>query len=246
MTIFIKKTKQMPAKMYISILSPLIYSNIRPSYFVLNFILNKIIYLPVGIIFMEKEDTKTKIFKTAAKLFSQNGYYNVSVNEICNAAGVTKPALYYYFKDKEDLLLELINESHRVAEHLFDQYILEENSFIENLNSMFRFYTKFVNEYTYLIPFSFSIQYAPLPHSIKSIINSRLSERWKVLNSFFKKGQNEGVLSADYNSEMIMRSLFNVLSVIVIQYVLKEDDTQNLQMKLEEYFEFWKKNFLKI
>jgi AcrR family transcriptional regulator len=194
---------------------------------------------------MEKEDTKSKIFKTAAILFSRNGYYNVSVNEICNAAGVTKPALYYYFKDKEDLLFALINESHRVSEQLFDKYILEENSFIENLESMFRFYTKFVNEYTYLIPFSFSVQYAPLPRAIKNIINSRISDRWKVLNSFFKKGQKEGVLSNDHNSEMIMRSLFNVLSVIVIQYVLKEDDTRNLQLKLEEYFKFWKKNFLK-
>ena len=69
-----------------------------------------------------KQDTKNKIFVTAAKLFSNDGYYKVSVREICSNAGVTKPVLYYYFKDKESLLFEMVEETHRLGDEIKKKY----------------------------------------------------------------------------------------------------------------------------
>lgn len=49
--------------------------------------------------------TALKIIDAAAQLFMQRGYTAVSLSDIIRAAGVTKPTLYYYFADKEDLFL---------------------------------------------------------------------------------------------------------------------------------------------
>ncbi|MFM7319600.1 MAG: TetR/AcrR family transcriptional regulator [bacterium] len=48
--------------------------------------------------------------RTALKLFARKGYTATSVNEIVEAAGVTKPMLYYYFKSKEQLARHLVIE----------------------------------------------------------------------------------------------------------------------------------------
>ena len=40
--------------------------------------------------------------------FAQKGYAGCSIREICKAAGVTKPVLYYHFSSKEDLYRELM------------------------------------------------------------------------------------------------------------------------------------------
>jgi len=48
--------------------------------------------------------------RTALKLFAQKGYTATSVNEIVEAAGVTKPMLYYYYKSKEQLARHLVTE----------------------------------------------------------------------------------------------------------------------------------------
>jgi TetR/AcrR family transcriptional regulator len=48
------------------------------------------------------------ILKTAMKLFAQKGYAGCSIREICQAAGVTKPVLYYHFRSKEHLYQELM------------------------------------------------------------------------------------------------------------------------------------------
>jgi AcrR family transcriptional regulator len=43
--------------------------------------------------------------------FTLRGYAATSVRELCEAAGVTKPVLYYYFKSKEGLYIQLMEES---------------------------------------------------------------------------------------------------------------------------------------
>jgi TetR/AcrR family transcriptional regulator len=48
------------------------------------------------------------ILKTGMKLFAQKGYAGCSIREICQAAGVTKPVLYYHFNCKEHLYQELM------------------------------------------------------------------------------------------------------------------------------------------
>ncbi len=49
-----------------------------------------------------------QIIKTAKNLFIQKGYYGLSMREISDALGVSKAALYYYFKDKEELFLAIL------------------------------------------------------------------------------------------------------------------------------------------
>ena len=45
-----------------------------------------------------------KLLEAAVRLFAHKGYRATSTREIVEAAGVTKPMLYYYFQSKEGLL----------------------------------------------------------------------------------------------------------------------------------------------
>jgi AcrR family transcriptional regulator len=48
------------------------------------------------------------ILKSAIPLFARRGYAGTSTRAICEAAGVSKPVLYYYFRDKQHLYQELM------------------------------------------------------------------------------------------------------------------------------------------
>jgi AcrR family transcriptional regulator len=50
-----------------------------------------------------------RIMLEAARLFTRKGFAATSVREIVEAAGVTKPTLYYYFKSKDDLFLSILD-----------------------------------------------------------------------------------------------------------------------------------------
>ena len=51
------------------------------------------------------------ILARAAELFARRGYTATSMNEVAEACGVSKPALYHYVRDKHQLLVE-IAEAH--------------------------------------------------------------------------------------------------------------------------------------
>ena len=58
---------------------------------------------------VEATSTKSKIFKIAARLFAEKGYNGVSMREISEVSGVSKPTIYYYFGSKEGIYRELLN-----------------------------------------------------------------------------------------------------------------------------------------
>lgn len=55
---------------------------------------------------------REKIMECSVDLFYRKGYESVGVQEICNAAGVTKPTLYHYFKSKYGLLESILKEKY--------------------------------------------------------------------------------------------------------------------------------------
>ena len=44
------------------------------------------------------------LLRTAARLFITEGFHTTSLDRLAESLGITKPTLYYYFKDKDDIL----------------------------------------------------------------------------------------------------------------------------------------------
>ncbi len=57
--------------------------------------------------------SRLRVLMAASHLFTQRGYAASSVREIVEAAGVTKPILYYYFGNKEGVYLEILRSGFR-------------------------------------------------------------------------------------------------------------------------------------
>jgi TetR/AcrR family transcriptional regulator len=59
-------------------------------------------------------DNRAELLDRALELFAAYGYEGVGVQQICDAAAVTKPTLYHYFGSKRGLLETLIDERLRI------------------------------------------------------------------------------------------------------------------------------------
>jgi AcrR family transcriptional regulator len=55
-------------------------------------------------------DTRTRIQQVALELFAEQGYEKMSLREIAGRLDVTKAALYYHFKSKEDIARSLVED----------------------------------------------------------------------------------------------------------------------------------------
>jgi TetR/AcrR family transcriptional regulator len=81
-------------------------------------------------------DVRKRLMKAALELFTKRSYAATSVREIVQVAGVTKPALYYYFGNKEGIYLELMREPYKQFEDLLDAYPADGRSAAELLTRL--------------------------------------------------------------------------------------------------------------
>jgi TetR/AcrR family acrAB operon transcriptional repressor len=57
----------------------------------------------------EAEETRSRILDAAERVFSDHGVSRTSLEDIAKAAGVTRGAIYWHFKDKSDLVAAMVN-----------------------------------------------------------------------------------------------------------------------------------------
>ncbi|MGW3011820.1 TetR/AcrR family transcriptional regulator [Streptomyces sp. NPDC001219] len=66
----------------------------------------------------ERGDTRRRIQDVALELFVRNGYEKTSLREIAEILEVSKPAIYYHFKSKEDILLSIFQDLTRPVDDI--------------------------------------------------------------------------------------------------------------------------------
>ena len=67
---------------------------------------------------MSNKDTRKKLIRVARDLFHHKGYSETSIRDIGSRAGISSSIIYHYFKNKEDILLEVISNA---EQELIDQ-----------------------------------------------------------------------------------------------------------------------------
>ena len=86
--------------------------------------------------------TKDKIIETSVKLFNEKGCLNTSRRHISNELGISVGNLYYHFKNKEEILIEIflryvnaVFKEISFLNHSQDEIFLLKNFLVDTLDS---------------------------------------------------------------------------------------------------------------
>ena len=193
-----------------------------------------------------RKATKDKIFVEAAELFSRYGYYKVSVREICEAAGVTKPVLYYYFIDKENLLLEMVKETRKIIERLIERWITPALTIEEKLEGIVQLYLEFIAQYPHLVKFSTFTQFMVVPESVKKFRLEQGGRSWYNLIKIFEEAQRDGSIDKNIDVIQLARNFIGSIMVIFSEYITGsvEIGIDEINKELIKFLTFWKQQFL--
>lgn len=141
----------------------------------------------------ERMDNKALILNCALELFYRRGYDAVGVQEIVEAAGITKPTLYYYFGSKQGLLQALIEEKGE----LLLQQILEIKSrglaFEEGLRELTRAYARFAGEEHHFYFLMLGLMYSPVENEAHKVALPFITKQYElIVGSFAEAGSYLG------------------------------------------------------
>ena len=68
-------------------------------------------------------DVRTEILQVSLKLFNEFGSENISTNEIAKKTDISTGTLYYYFKNKEEMIVELFIKMNKEYDEKFNKQI---------------------------------------------------------------------------------------------------------------------------
>jgi AcrR family transcriptional regulator len=81
-------------------------------------------------------DSRDQILAHAQRLFMEQGFRGISMRQIAEQVGLTKAALYYHFRDKEELFVAIVERYlHRIAE-LMDRAAAQGDTCREQLTAI--------------------------------------------------------------------------------------------------------------
>ena len=78
----------------------------------------------------EDRETKERLLESAKAEFAEKGYTKASLRKICAGAGVTTGALYFFFKDKEDLFTAIVGQPFDDLKKIMVQHFADENDIL--------------------------------------------------------------------------------------------------------------------
>ncbi len=97
---------------------------------------------------MKGEDRRKQILRTAQRVFADRTYHGATTARIAEAAGVTEPTIYLYFKSKKDLYLAVIDDIRRFAVSATAEALRGEGTFRDRYSRLFQGY----HQYTLVNP----------------------------------------------------------------------------------------------
>ena len=120
-------------------------------------------------------------------MFYCKGYDAVSVQEVVDAAGITKPTLYHYFKSKHGVLESLLEEKgHLINENIKNAALIEGN--IETvLKNVLYAQERMTGELRELYLFMLSSYFSSNENVAKQVVAPYMIEQFKMIQDIFKR-----------------------------------------------------------
>jgi AcrR family transcriptional regulator len=84
------------------------------------------------------------VLQTAAHMFLEQGYRRTSMSELAQRLQITKPALYYYFRNKEEILVECYRAGITLIETLLDKALVSRGTGLDKVKAYIEAYARSV------------------------------------------------------------------------------------------------------
>ncbi|MBI5118436.1 TetR/AcrR family transcriptional regulator [Candidatus Poribacteria bacterium] len=178
----------------------------------------------------EKRDQNTReaIIEASMRLFAKRGYHGTSVAQIAEATGLTKGALYWYFKGKEDLFLTVLDYIKDRWQNSILSKVDASQGAVEKLERLFDASSEMVasttNPYSMHL-FLVSAGAQPEMGDFENAIRSAYAGYVESLAGTIRAGQEDGEIRKDADAESIAVGIIGCLEGIVLQARLHSPST---------------------
>ena len=192
---------------------------------------------------LQSQDTANRILTQAMRIFLEKGYHGTSIDDITRAAKLTKGALYWHFKSKEDLLKRIVEEyEKRFLDGMIQAVNEVKGGILDKIEKYFRYNAAFAY-YNRELCVSFDTLAAELVgahHGIETEFRRIYKKYQKFLSNLIVQGKKEKVFKREMDEDLSALVIIAFHVGILLQWSMNRDEIDG-----EAYVNTFKKIMLK-
>lgn len=174
----------------------------------------------------EKRD---RIIEAAVKVFAKKGFHHSRIAEIAETAGVASGTIYLYFKNKDDILISVFEQS-------LDSIIEEMKLELERLDDPREKLRRFIERHLDLLRRHkelaevLQVELRQSHKFMKEYEPTRWVQYLDIIARILKEGQMKGVFRKDLSLGIFKRAVFGALDEIALHWVVTGKNENFLEL----------------
>lgn len=176
------------------------------------------------------KQTVENIISVSAKLFSEKGYDKTSMQDIVDALGMSKGAIFHHFNSKEDIFNAVISRQSEYAEQTINNWIDE----LEGLTAkekLMGILEKNMNDQQIHSLDSVLSSQIQSPHFVMANMQDCVNKSAPIFAKIMREGKADGSITTEFPDECA--EVFFLLMNIWCDPVIFECDLSRLSMRLK-------------
>ena len=174
--------------------------------------------------------TRHQVLQAALRKFADCGYEGTSVQDIVEAAQVTKPTLYYYFGNKAELYQALVDYAHEERRRLMQAAAERGDTLAGKLVEILAAVFDFLQNNRDLMRIAFATAFAApgeLPAEIHYV--DKCSRNFQFIHELIRRGQATGELDPHFDSKELAFGFYGQLNIYIMAHLLMPECKLNRQ-----------------
>jgi len=175
---------------------------------------------------IQSQETASRILNQAMRLFLEKGYHGTSIDDITRAAGLSKGALYWHYKGKENLLKRIIQKWEKdFLDGLIRKVAETDGAAVDKFEKLFRYTAAFAYHNRDLCA-SFTMLAVELigaRHKIESEFKRIYKKYQTFLSNLILQVKKEKVFKKELDAALTALSIMSFQDGILIQWSMNRD-----------------------
>ncbi|MDP3830243.1 MAG: TetR/AcrR family transcriptional regulator, partial [Ignavibacteriaceae bacterium] len=163
---------------------------------------------------------QASIIDEAIKIIHEMGYQSFSIRELASRVGISEPALYRHFLNKEDIVLGILGRFGEFDAKLFNEVKLKEKP-LEKIECFIQYHFNFLEKKPGMTSIVFAEDIFNQSSLIREKVLSIIEKRKRILRAIIDEAKlNNQVI--DLKSDEILTVILGVIRLAVLEWRLSE------------------------
>ncbi len=180
---------------------------------------------------MMKRNTEKyqQILSAAVKVFAEQGFFQSTVAQIAKRAGVADGTIYLYFKNKDDILIQIFKYKTNQVFGLFRQAVDQGRTAEEKLRNLVATHLEAFQE-----DINMAIVYQAETHQHRRLVQDVIKEISKmyrdIISEVVEQGQQEGSIRRNLYVGLVMRMINGAVDEVINAWIHADGDYDLVSM----------------